>query len=98
MENNKKGIAYGVGVGPGDPELMTLKACRLIRDEIRRSGKTSAVITCDPDNEPSRKTCEGLGCRWEGITAVPEDIRKKYEISSEKCRYIWYLPEEQDKA
>lgn len=28
----KKGIAYGVGVGPGDPELMTLKACRLIRE------------------------------------------------------------------
>ncbi|MDD6213067.1 MAG: precorrin-2 C(20)-methyltransferase [Clostridiales bacterium] len=26
------GILYGVGVGPGDPELMTLKACRLIRE------------------------------------------------------------------
>lgn len=27
-----KGIAYGVGVGPGDPELLTLKAVRLIRE------------------------------------------------------------------
>ena len=27
-----KGKAYGVGVGPGDPELMTLKAVRLIRE------------------------------------------------------------------
>lgn len=27
-----KGIAYGVGVGPGDPELMTLKAVRLIEE------------------------------------------------------------------
>ena len=27
-----KGIAYGVGVGPGDPELMTLKAVKLIRE------------------------------------------------------------------
>ena len=26
------GIAYGVGVGPGDPELMTLKAVRVIRE------------------------------------------------------------------
>ena len=25
-------VLYGVGVGPGDPELMTLKACRLIRE------------------------------------------------------------------
>ena len=27
-----KAVLYGVGVGPGDPELMTLKACRLIRE------------------------------------------------------------------
>ena len=27
-----KGKAYGVGVGPGDPELMTLKAVRLIKE------------------------------------------------------------------
>ena len=35
------GIAYGVGVGPGDPELMTLKAARLIRenDVIAAPGK-----------------------------------------------------------
>lgn len=36
-----RGIAYGVGVGPGDPELMTLKAIRLIRenDVIALPGK-----------------------------------------------------------
>ena len=34
-------VLYGVGVGPGDPELMTLKACRLIRenDVIALPGK-----------------------------------------------------------
>ena len=26
------GVLYGVGVGPGDPEYMTLKAVRLIRE------------------------------------------------------------------
>ena len=37
------GIAYGVGVGPGDPEYMTLKACRLIRENeiIAVPGKTA---------------------------------------------------------
>ena len=72
------------------------RACRLIEREIRLSGKTSVVITCDPDNEPSRQTCLRLGCLWEGDTDVPEDIRKKFEISTRKCRYIWRVPEEQE--
>lgn len=35
------GVLYGIGVGPGDPELMTLKAVRLIRemDIIAAPGK-----------------------------------------------------------
>ena len=73
------------------------RACLLLRSEFRRSGKRSVVITCDPDNEPSRKTCLGLGCAWEGITAGPDDIRKRYEISSVKCRYIWHVSEEWEK-
>lgn len=32
MSSSIKGIAYGVGVGPGDPELMTLKAIRIIKE------------------------------------------------------------------
>lgn len=28
----RRGTIYGVGVGPGDPELITQKACRLIRE------------------------------------------------------------------
>ncbi|MBP3271485.1 MAG: precorrin-2 C(20)-methyltransferase [Ruminococcus sp.] len=32
VDTTKKGTVYCVGVGPGDPELMTLKAARLIRE------------------------------------------------------------------
>ena len=32
------GILYGVGVGPGDPELLTVKALRVIREcDVSRS-------------------------------------------------------------
>ena len=67
------------------------KACLLIRNEIRLSGKTSVVITCDPDNQASRKTCERLRCLLEGETPVPEDLQQKYELSAVKCRYIWHI-------
>ena len=66
-----------------------LRACRLIREEIVRSGKNDVVITCDPDNIPSRKTCEELGGLYEGTVTVPKDIREKYEISDTKRRYVW---------
>lgn len=52
------GIFYGVGVGPGDPELMTLKACRLIRE--------NPVIAL-----PGAKPEETLAYRI-AVQAVPE--------------------------
>ena len=41
------GVLYGIGVGPGDPELMTLKAVRLIRtvDIIAAPGEDVKMTT-----------------------------------------------------
>ena len=65
------------------------RACMLIRNEIRLSGKASVVITCDPDNKASRKTCEALGCLWESEVPVDPYLQEKYDISPRKERYIW---------
>lgn len=40
----KNGMLYGVGLGPGDPELLTLKAARCIRDS-----DALAIPHCDPE-------------------------------------------------
>ncbi|MBQ2160754.1 MAG: precorrin-2 C(20)-methyltransferase, partial [Firmicutes bacterium] len=44
MEKRNKGKLFGVGVGPGDPELLSLKAVRVIKesDLIAVPGKTPA--------------------------------------------------------
>lgn len=67
------------------------RACRLLKNVIEAAGKSSVVITADPDNIPSRRTCEGLGCEMENIVCVPERIQERWEISAVKCRYIWRM-------
>lgn len=67
------------------------RACMLLRPVLEAAGKGSVVITTDPDNIPSRKTCEGLGCALENIVDVPERVYRRWEISRVKCRYIWRL-------
>ncbi len=53
-----KGILYGVGVGPGDPELMTVKAIRMIRE--------NEVIAL-PGENPKETTAYQIA-----VEAVPE--------------------------
>ncbi len=67
------------------------KACELLRPLITLHGKETVVITCDPDNLPSRKTCIALGCELERIVDVPLYIQRRWEISAVKCRYIWHM-------
>lgn len=46
----KQGVLYGVGVGPGDPELMTVKAVRIIREAdvvAVPDGQTAQNIAAD---------------------------------------------------
>ena len=53
-----KGKAYGVGVGPGDPKLMTLRAVELIKEND---------VFCFPGKEPKETVAYQIAC-----AAVPE--------------------------
>ena len=46
-----KGILYGVSVGPGDPELLTLKAIRIIHE---------ADVIAVPESAPGRMTARDI--------------------------------------
>jgi precorrin-2/cobalt-factor-2 C20-methyltransferase len=55
MMNQKKGVLYGIGVGPGDPELITIKAVNTLRkvDVIFTASSTKnsfslAITVCRP--------------------------------------------------
>ena len=89
-----RGVYYYGHIGyhidpPWRGHHLAWRACRLLQGEILLSGKSSVVITCDPDNIASRKTCERLGCLYESTVPVPEDLQRKFDISGVKRRYIY---------
>lgn len=68
-----------------------LKACRLTLPVFEAYRMNSFSITTDPDNWPSMKTCQALGCILESTVPVPLWCQKQYEISKIKNRYIYIL-------
>lgn len=49
------------------------KACRLLFELANRHELGYVIITCNPDNLPSRRTCERLGGTLLEIAELPED-------------------------
>jgi precorrin-2/cobalt-factor-2 C20-methyltransferase len=64
-----KGKAYGVGVGPGDPELMTLKAVRLITEK-----DIIMVPGTNPQESVAYKIAVQAVPELENKTVVPVDL------------------------
>ena len=68
------------------------KACRLLFELAKRHGLDWLIITCSPDNWPSRKTCEGLGGTLLEIAELPADNPMRVEDGeTEKCIYRFPL-------
>jgi predicted acetyltransferase len=63
------------------------RACRLLLPLARRHGLTTLWITCNPDNIPSRKTCDLVGARLVEIVDLPEDNEMYQQGERQKCRY-----------
>lgn len=64
------------------------KACLLLLPLAKKHGMEYLMITCNPDNYASRKTCEAVGCRLVEIVQLPEDHPMRLEDGeTEKCVY-----------
>lgn len=64
------------------------KACRLLKQVAAAHGMKSLVITCNPDNYASRKTCENLGARLTCIADLPPGNEMYLRGERRKCIYI----------
>ncbi|GKX66428.1 GNAT family N-acetyltransferase [Inconstantimicrobium mannanitabidum] len=67
------------------------KACKIIKDVAIAHGMNTLIITCNPDNFQSRKTCEKVGLKLKEIVDLPP-YNEMYENGErQKCIYEWIL-------
>ena len=91
-----KGIAYGVGVGPGDPELMTLKAVRLIKEN-----EVIAVPGKDPKETVAYKIAAGAVPEIEEKTLLPINflmVKDRQKIDEEHRKGVRQIEEVLDQG
>lgn len=67
------------------------KACFLLFELARKHNMDYLIITCNPDNYASRKTCEYAGGQLLEIVQVPEDNDMRLRGETEKCIYKFLL-------
>lgn len=68
------------------------RACRLLFPLMKAHGFDAIWITCNPDNIPSRRTCERLGGELVEIVRIPQDSEMYRDGQRQKCRYRISLP------
>jgi predicted acetyltransferase len=63
------------------------RSCRLLIPLAQHYDLTPLWITCNPDNDPSRRTCEIVGAKLVEIVDLPSDTDMYREGERQKCRY-----------
>lgn len=89
-------IYYGGNIGyevykPYRGSNYALKACKIISHVAVSHGMKKLIITCNPDNIPSRKTCEKAGLKLKQIVDLPEQNEMYVRGERQKCIYEWIL-------
>ena len=63
------------------------RSCRLLLPLAKQHGINPVWITCNPDNLPSRRTCEIVGAVYVETVPVPRDHILYLQGDRYKCRY-----------
>jgi tagatose 1,6-diphosphate aldolase len=87
-ENTYYGGHIGYGIEePYRGNSYAAKACKIIMQVAVSHGMDKLIITCDPDNIASRRTCEKAGLMLKVIADLPEHNEMYKEGARRKCIY-----------
>lgn len=86
-------IGYGV-YPPARGHHLAERSVRLLLPLARNHGLDPLWITCNPDNLPSRRTCERLGAELVEEVRIPESHPLFQRGERRKCRYKLHVSAE----
>lgn len=67
------------------------KACRLLKQVALAHDMNELIITCNPENVASNKTCIRIGAELIEIVDLPTDTDMYLEGERQKCIYKWRI-------
>lgn len=96
---DNEGLYYGGHIGYAIDESYrgdsyASKACKIIKQVAVAHGMNTLFITCNPDNYPSKRTCEKVGLKLKQIVDLPTNNEMYLEGERQKCQYEWNLKED----
>lgn len=89
---NNTNTKYGGHIGYGVDEKFrgnhyAARSCKLLFPFAKQHGLNTVWITCNPENIPSRRTCELIGGKLIEIADLPKDNDEYKRGERKKCRY-----------
>lgn len=91
------GLYYGGHIGYSINEEYrghhyAAKACKLLFSLAKKHNMSYLYITCNPDNLPSKRTCEYLQGEFLGVVELPEDNDMRInDGETHKCIFKFHL-------
>jgi predicted acetyltransferase len=83
-------IGYGISP-PYRGHRYAARACTLLRSVALDHDMDSLWITCNPDNHPSRRTCEIIGAEYVETVDLPQTSSMYLQGERQKLRFLWRL-------
>lgn len=93
---NNENTKYGGHIGYGVDEKFrghrySARSLKLLFPLAKKHGLNPLWITCNPENIPSKKTCELAGGKLAEIIDLPEHNEQYQKGERKKCRYRFDL-------
>jgi|LGVF01.2.fsa_nt_gb precorrin-2/cobalt-factor-2 C20-methyltransferase len=94
MTEINKGIFYGIGVGPGDPDLLTVKAakilntCDVVITPVKKAGESSVAYRIVKEHIPNKNKVLEMNFPMISLSQERETLKKQWKENADAIEIL----------